>query len=70
MKSTKNNEGKGLIIKYRNDEFEKKNQFSIKDCIVERQLRKNNKVKYPVIKQFKIQTIQTKHGIKQIQENN
>jgi len=45
-----------------NDEFEKKN--SIKDCSVERQPWKNNKIKYLIMKQFKTQTMQTKHGIK------
>jgi hypothetical protein len=44
--------------------LKKKNQFSIKDCPVERQPWKNNKVKYLTIKQFKIQTMHTKYGIK------
>jgi hypothetical protein len=42
----------------------KKNQFSIKYCLVKRQPWKNNKVKYQTIKQFKTQPIHTKHGIK------
>jgi hypothetical protein len=41
----------------------KKNQFSIKYW-PGRQPRKNNKVKYPTVKQFKTHTMQTKHGIK------
>jgi len=47
-----------------NYEFEKKNHFSIKNCPVRRQVRKNNKVKYSIIKQLKIQTMQTKYDIK------
>jgi len=46
------------------DKFEKKNQFSIKDFPVGRQPWKNNKVKYSTVKQFKTQTMQTRHGIK------
>jgi prephenate dehydrogenase len=44
------------------DELEKK--ISIKNCSVWRQLQKNNKIKYPSVQQFKTQTMQTKHGIK------
>ena len=48
-----------------NDKFEKKNQFSIKNCHVGRQPRKNNKVKYLMVKtKIKTQTMQTKHDIK------
>jgi hypothetical protein len=42
----------------------KKNQFSIKDCLIGRQLRKNNIVKYSTIKQLKTQTMQTKYDTK------
>jgi len=45
-----------------NDELKKKN--SIKDSSIGRQLQKNNKVKYLVVRQFKTHTMQTKHGIK------
>jgi len=45
-----------------NDEFEKTNP--IKDCFIGRQPRKNNKVKYLTVKQFKTQIMQTKYGIK------
>jgi hypothetical protein len=58
-----NNEGKGLIIKYQIMNF-LKNQFLIKNYHVGRQPWKNNKVKYPTIKKFKTQTMQTKYGIK------
>jgi len=47
-----------------NDEFEKKNQFSTKNCPVGRQPRKNKRVKYLIVKKIKTQTMQTKHDIK------
>jgi hypothetical protein len=59
-----NNEAKGLITKCRRINLKKKNQFSIKDFPVGRQPWKNNKVKYSTVKQFKTQTMQTRHGIK------
>jgi len=37
---------------------------SIKDCSIERQPWKNNKIKYLIMKQFKTQTMQTKYDIK------
>ena len=59
----KKEEAKGLITKYQMMNLKKKNLFSIKDCLVGRQPRKNNKVKYLIVKQFKTYRIQTKHGI-------
>jgi hypothetical protein len=47
-----------------NDEFEKKNQFSTKNCPIGRQPRKNKRVKYLIVKKIKTQTMQTKHDIK------
>ena len=52
------------------DEFKKKIHFSIKNYHVARHPQQNNKVKYSTVKQLKTQTIQTKHGIKKMKEDN
>jgi hypothetical protein len=56
-KSAKNNEAKGFNNLMSNDEFAKKNHFSIKNRHAGRHLQKNNNVKYQSIKQFKTQTM-------------
>ena len=68
-KKRKKKKVEGLITKFQMMNLKKKSIFNKKNCFVERQLWKNNKVKYSIIKQFKTQTIQTKHGIKMKEKN-